>query len=272
MGFGYRKHMDRGDDFQAMPAQRKAIKSIRMRIFEIIELSYDNDKRSRLYDYFMILTIVISFIPLAFKTDLFALQIIDKITISIFVIDYMLRLCTADFKYQNKGIGAFLKYPFSFYAIIDLISILPTITILNSSFQLLRLFRMAKAFRVLRVFKALRYSKSFQMIMAVLNRSKEPLTAVGTLAIAYIIITALIIFNVEPDSFHTFFDAVYWATVSLTTVGYGDIYPITTIGRIITMASSLFGIAIIALPAGIITAGYMNELAQTAQDSSGTRL
>jgi len=106
----------------------------------------------------------------------------------------------------------------------------------------------------------LRYSKSVKIIAAVFKKSKESLIAVGTLAVAYIIISALIIFNVEPESFNTFFDAIYWATVSLTTVGYGDIYPVTTIGRIVTMVSSLFGIAIVALPAGIITAGYMGEI------------
>jgi voltage-gated potassium channel len=83
---------------------------------------------------------------------------------------------------------------------------------------------------------------------------------VGTLAGAYILISALVIFNVEPESFETFFDAIYWATVSLTTVGYGDIYPVTTVGRVVTMLSSILGIAIIALPAGIITAGYMKEI------------
>lgn len=96
--------------------------------------------------------------------------------------------------------------------------------------------------------------------MKVFNKSREALIAVCTLAGAYILISALVIFNVEPDSFNTFFDAVYWATVSLTTVGYGDIYPVSTIGRIVTMFSSVFGIAIVALPAGIITAGYMNEV------------
>ena len=84
--------------------------------------------------------------------------------------------------------------------------------------------------------------------------------AVCTLALGYIVVSALIVFNVEGDSFGTFFDAIYWATVSLTTVGYGDIYPVTTAGRIITMISSIFGIAIVALPAGIITAGYMDAL------------
>ena len=74
------------------------------------------------------------------------------------------------------------------------------------------------------------------------------------------VISALIIFNVEPDTFDTFFDAVYWATISLTTVGYGDIYPVSTVGRIVTMVSSAFGIAIIALPSGVITAGYLDEI------------
>ncbi|MCD7843371.1 MAG: potassium channel family protein, partial [Clostridiales bacterium] len=86
--------------------------------------------------------------------------------------------------------------------------------------------------------------------------------AVGTLAVGYVLISALIVFNVEPDTFDTFFDAIYWATVSLTTVGYGDIYPVTVIGKIVAMMSSFIGIAIIALPSGIITAGYMSELSK----------
>ena len=80
------------------------------------------------------------------------------------------------------------------------------------------------------------------------------------MAVAYILVSALVIYNVEPESFETFFDAIYWATISLTTVGYGDIYPVTTIGRIVTMISSAFGIAIIALPSGVITAGYLAEI------------
>lgn len=125
---------------------------------------------------------------------------------------------------------------------------------------MLKTLRMLRALKVFRVVKAARYSKSITIISNVLNDSKEALMAVCTMAGAYILISALIIFNVEPDSFPTFFDAIYWATVSLTTVGYGDIYPVTTIGRIVTMVSSIFGIAIVALPAGIITAGYMDAI------------
>ena len=79
-------------------------------------------------------------------------------------------------------------------------------------------------------------------------------------------ISALTIYNVEPESFDTFFDAVYWATISLTTVGYGDIYPVTVVGRIVTMISSVLGIAIIALPSGVITAGYLEEINKKDED------
>jgi len=240
---------------------------MRKRIFEIIEVSKGSDLWSSIYDYFMMVVIVASLLPLAFKQDTIAFVVIDKIVVTIFIIDYLLRLCTADFKYGKKSISSFLRYPFSFMAIIDLLSILPSVTVLNSSFKLLRILRLIRAFRVFRVFKVLRYSKSFRIIVSVFKRQRESLLAVVTLAIAYIIISALIIFNVEPDSFNTFFDAVYWATVSLTTMGYGDIYPITTVGRTVTMVSSIFGIAIVALPAGIITAGYMNEINKTDSDS-----
>lgn len=233
---------------------------MRKRIYEIIEVANENDLLSGIYDYFMMITIVISLIPLAFKTEYFAFQIIDKVCVTIFIIDYMLRIVTADFKYNKKSIISFLRYPFSFMAIIDLISILPSISALNSGFKVLRILRMIRALRVFRVFKAARYSKNIQIIINVFKKSKAPLAAVGTLAVVYILVSALIIFNVEPESFNSFFDAVYWATVSLTTMGYGDIYPITTVGRIVTMISSIFGIAIIALPSGIITAGYMGEI------------
>ena len=191
----------------------------------------------------------------------------DIITTALFIIDYLLRLFTADYKLNDTSVIAFVKYPFTPWAIVDLLTILPTITVLNPGFKLFRLLRIVRTLRVLRVFKAFRYSKSIKIIARVIQNSREPLIAVCTLAICYILISALVIFNVEADSFNTFFDAVYWATVSLTTVGYGDIYPVTTSGRIITMISSIFGIAIVALPAGIITAGYLEALNQSEEST-----
>lgn len=233
---------------------------MRKRIYEIIEVSEEGDKLSFGYDLLMLCAIIISIVPLAFKQSISFFFVTDVITTILFIIDYFLRLITADYKLGDNRATAFVKYPFTPWAIIDLISILPTLTVLNSGFKLLRLFRIFRTFRVFRVFKAFRYSKSFAIIVNVIKNSKNALLAVCTLAIGYILVSALVIFNVESDSFATFFDAIYWATVSLTTVGYGDIYPVTTAGRIITMISSIFGIAIVALPAGIITAGYMDEL------------
>lgn len=238
---------------------------MRKRLYEIIEVSQDGDIVSTIYDVVMMIAITVSIIPLAFKSPHPAFTYIDIITVIIFVTDYLFRLCTADFKLK-RGPKSFVVYPFTPMAIIDLLSILPGLNVLNSGFKLLRIFRIFRTFRVFRVFKALRYSKSIMIIVKVIRNSKNALIAVGTLAIGYILISALVIFNVEADSFETFFDAVYWATVSLTTVGYGDIYPITTTGRIITMISSLFGIAIVALPAGIITAGYMEALNESKDD------
>ena len=234
--------------------------NIRKRLFEIIEKSEGNDRLSSIYDWMMIVAIFVSLLPLAFKHETGFFIIADKVTVVIFIVDYILRWITADYKFGKPGFISFVRYPFSLMAIIDLVSILPSLTVVNQGFKVLRVLRMIRALRVVRVFKAVRYSKSFEIIGNVLKRSKESLIAVCILAGGYILISALIIFNVEPDSFNTFFEAVYWATVSLTTVGYGDIYPISTLGRIITMISSVFGIAIVALPAGIITAGYMEEL------------
>ena len=238
---------------------------MRKRIFEIIEVADDGDKLSRIYDWFMIAVIIISIIPLTMKTPGYVWQFIDKVCVAIFIIDYVLRLITADYKFDSSSVFSFARYPFSPMAIIDLVSILPSFILINKGFKLLRLLRMARALRVFRVFRALRYSKSFEIIISVIKRSKDSLIAVCILAIAYIVISALVVFNVEPESFDNFFEAIYWATVSLTTVGYGDIYPVTSVGRVITMISSVFGIAVVALPAGIITAGYMKELEERKQ-------
>ncbi|MBS5112723.1 MAG: ion transporter [Coprobacillus cateniformis] len=233
---------------------------MRKRIYEIIELANENDKTSRIYDVIMMSTIFISLIPLAFKTDFYIFHIVDAIAVMIFIVDYLLRWGTADYKLNKKGIVPFIKYPFTLMAIIDLISILPSITLMNGSLRVLRVIRLFRTFRIFRIFKAVRYSKSIRIIKDVIQNSKESLIAVGVLAIMYILISALIIINIEPDSFNNYFDAVYWATVSLTTVGYGDIYPVTSLGKVITMISSFFGIAIIALPSGIITAGFMESI------------
>ena len=208
------------------------------------------------YGRVMTILIVASLLPLCFKGSSPILETIEYACVLVFIVDYLARWATADLKI-GKGALSFLIYPFTPMAIIDLVSILPVFNALNDALRTLRVLRL---FRTLRAFKLIRYSKSTSAIAAVFEKQREALLAVLCLAIAYILVSALVIFNVEPDTFNTFFDAVYWAVVSLTTVGYGDLYPSTDVGRTIAMISSLMGVAVVALPSGIITAGMLHEL------------
>ena len=148
-------------------------------------------------------------------------------------------------------------------AIIDLLSILPSVTTANHA---LRVFRILRLFKTFRIFKAFRYSKNITIITNVLKNERDALATVGVLALSYIFVTALIVFQVEPQTFDDFFGAIYWATVSLTTVGYGDIYPVSQIGQVISMISSFLGIAVVALPSGIIISGYQAEIEKERKD------
>ena len=211
----------------------------------------------KMYDSVMIFVILASFVPLVFKHQTDVLRIIDHVTVGIFIIDYLVRWVVSSLSEEKSAPRAVLMYPLQPMAIIDLLSILPSIVLISPAFKALRVLRLIRA---LRVFRIIRYSKNIRILVNVFRKQRQSLTAVGCLAVGYIFISAIVIFQIEPNTFDDFFDAVYWATVSLTTVGYGDIFATSDIGRLITMISAFMGIAIVALPAGIITAGYMDEL------------
>ena len=213
----------------------------------------------------MTVLIVASLVPLCFKDSNPALEVVEYVCVVVFILDYLARWVTADLK-LGKGALSFVIYPFTPMAIIDLLSILPVFLALNDALRTLRVLRL---FRAARAFKLIRYSRSASAISAVFEKQRQALLAVLCFAIAYILVSALVVFNVEPDPFRTFFDAVYWAVVSLTTVGYGDLYPSTDVGRTIAMISSLMGVAVVALPSGIITAGMLDELRRD-DDASNT--
>lgn len=229
---------------------------MRKRIYQIIELDREGDWGSRAYNLTMLLAIVLSLLPLAFKESYPFFRWTDRITTVFFSMDYLLRWITSDFR-MRAGPIAFAKYPLTNWALVDLLALLPSMTALNNLFKLLRVFRMIRVLRVLRMLRAMRYSGNMAIMLQVIRQSRSAFQAVISLALGYVLTSALIVFNIEPETFKNFFEAVYWATVSLTTVGYGDIYPVSPAGRVVAMLSSVFGIAIVALPAGIITAGYL---------------
>ena len=238
---------------------------MRKRIYEVIELAKEKDRLSAIYDSFMILVIVLSLLPLLYKVTPEPLLVLDKVCVGIFLVDYLLRWVTSVIRSEKHSWVAAVRYPFTPMAIIDLLSILPTINLLTPTFKVARVSRLL---RLLRVVKVIRYFEPLEIIITVIKKQMKILQAVLSVALFYIFVTAMIMFNAEEDInpetgeylFESFFDAFYWASCTLTTVGYGDLYPISTTGRVISIISSMVGIAIIALPSGVITAGYLDEL------------
>ncbi|MBR1897076.1 MAG: ion transporter, partial [Pyramidobacter sp.] len=170
---------------------------MRKRIFEVIEVARPGDRASNIYDSIMLFLIIISLVPLAFKQSYPIFGVLENVTVAAFIVDYALRWATADFKLAPRKLSAFILYPVTAWALIDLLSILPSLHLLNSSFKMLRSLRMIRALRVLRVLKAMRYSRSIAIIVSVIRNSQHALEAVAILSFGYILVSALIIFNVE---------------------------------------------------------------------------
>lgn len=230
------------------------------KLYEIIEPADENVSRwSAVYDVVMLVCIVAGMIPLAIKSQHLILTVIDRVTVSVFIIDYLLRLITAKQK-LHKGAASFVLYPIYPMAIVDLLSILPSLIAINEGFKVLRVFRIVRTLKVFRSFKIFRYSKNVARLVQVIKGQARSLSAVLSLAFFYTLITALVLFNIEPDTFESFLEAIYWSAISLTGVGYGDITPVSDVGRLFAVLSSFVGVAIIALPSGIITAGYLEVL------------
>ena len=229
---------------------------MRQKIYRMVHI-YTGHISSEVYKYLMMALIALSLLPLMFKEKPDIFTHAERICLCLFTIDYVLRWITADYKFGKMHWSSFIRYPFRLISILDMLSIF---ALLTSSTNYFSSFSLAESLTVFRIVRLFRYSKGVRTILSIFRNSRKPLTAVGSLALGYIFLSAIVIFKVEPDSFQTFFDAVYWSTVSLTTVGYGDIYPVTVLGRLVAMFSSFFGIAIVALPAGILTAEYMRTL------------
>lgn len=227
------------------------------RIYEVLEVSSIGDVSSRAYDKLMTIAIIVGLVPLTLKDNSIYTLLIDILVSILFIIDYIARIYTADYKMGVKNYRAYIAYVFTPLAIFDLLSISPILYIFFPVSTVIGLFRL---FRVFRVLKLIRYSKTMIVIANVVRKVKNQLLAVLLLIIVYIFVSAMLVFQLEPNLFKTFFDALYWATISITTIGYGDIYPVTSVGRFITMISALMGMAVIALPTGIITAAYMAEI------------
>ncbi len=232
------------------------MEQVRQNIWDMFD---GKSKAGSYYDIIMMVVIVASLIPLIFKRETAVLLWIDHITVTIFIIDYILRWITADFRLK-KGRRSFGLYPVTPWAILDLVCILPSFRIIAGAFRILKVARLFRTLRILRSLKLLRNNKSIRIIIDVIMDQWRALLTVLVIAVGYVLIVALVMFNMEPDTFNNFFSSVYWATITLTTIGYGDIYPVTILGQTFTIISAFVGVAVIALPSGIIAGGFMDEI------------
>ena len=231
---------------------------MRQRLFEIVNRAHKGDRVSRAYNIFMIVVAFASIAPGIVHTENYppfvgeALHCLDIAAVYMLTFDYVMRWMTHDYLEGRPGSWkSLVKYPFRPSAIVDLLGIMPTLGILPDEFLF---------FRAFRIFHIFRYSHQLTIIANVFSKEKKTLWSIFVLAVAYIFITALIMFSVEYYTFDNFIEALYWATITLTTVGFGDIHPTTSIGYFLTSISSLFGVFILALPAGIMTGSFLTQL------------
>lgn len=220
---------------------------------------------SRVYDGLMLVAIALGTVPLLFREYRLLFLYFDIFSGVIYMADYVLRWMTCDLRSDKPKWKAFLLYPFTPMAILDLLSILPTFEVISSSYRLAKSARLLKIFRFTKI---VHYLGPLEIFITVIKKQWKLLLAVMLVALFDIFITAIIIFQSEQEIdpvtgenvFKTFYDAFYWAAITLTTVGYGDLHPVSDVGKTLSIISSLVGIGVIAMPSSIITAGYMQEL------------
>lgn len=187
----------------------------------------------------------------------------------IFTIEYGLRIVDAPVQYAscNHAWKARLRYLFSFYGLIDFVAIIPFMVIYVYK-ETPHVHLVVLAY-VLIIFKLIRYSRSFQMIGTVLRTVREELVTAYTACGIMLGFSGILMYYIEryaqPEAFENIGDGFWWAIVAFTTVGYGDIYPITPLGQLLISIISLIGIAMIAIPTGIISSAFMSMLIEKKQ-------
>jgi voltage-gated potassium channel len=254
---------------------------IKRNIFEIIQPSADVSQArlaSRIFDSVIMTLIVFSVLSVficTFKIPdwLFRILIrVEFVSIIIFTIEYALRIWTANFLYPELNpIRARIRYITSPMAIIDLISILPFLVPVLHTYNLVgvRVFRLV---RLLRIFKLNRYSDALAAIGDVFRRKSQQMIASTFFVFIILILASLLIYYAEhdaqPEQFANAFSGLWWAVATLTTVGYGDIYPITPLGRVLGAIIAILGIGVVAVPTSILSAGFMGMLEkETAEEN-----
>ena len=251
---------------------------MKKRIFDIINKAETGDRASRVFDLGIMALIILSVISIILQSfeniaekydTLFS--IFEIVTVIVFTGEYILRIWTADLLFPDAKHPC-LKYLVSFMAIVDLLAILPFyLPFFSADLRFLRMIRLFRLFRLLRVFKFGRYFDALQTIVGVIRESASQLIISIVLCMFVMLFSAIVMYTVEnpvqPDQFPNVIASLWWAICTLTTVGYGDVYPVTAIGRFFAAVISLVGIGIIAIPTGIIAAGFSSAIDKQSKTS-----
>lgn len=237
---------------------------IKKKVHKFINLNSTFQK----FIYTLIILNVISLILASYKeiytNNILFFENFELFSVVMFSAEYILRFWTADLDIE-KGttLSKRLKFSLSTYGIIDLLAILPFYLPLLFPFDL-RVLRILRLFRLLRIFKLGRLSKSLQTITGVLKESKSELSITLFVAFILMILSSTLMYYVEneaqPDKFENIGQSLWWSVATLTTVGYGDIYPITGLGKILNSIIALIGIGFVALPTGILSSAFISKM------------
>ena len=246
-------------------------KKFKKRVFEIFEVAGPHDIASKVVDITLITLIFLNVgVIIAYTFDLppniaHVLNIFESVSVGIFTVEYVIRLWTADLKFPGlPAWRARLRYIRSGQALIDLVSLLPSfLTFVSANLIVLRMLRV---FRLFRAFKINRYTHALQDIAGVFKKKASQLVSSLVVVSFLMIIASVLMYDAEhsaqPDKFDNALSGLWWAIATVTTVGYGDIYPVTVVGRIMSAIIALLGIGLVAVPTGIITAGFSEQLSE----------
>lgn len=252
------------------------MEKIKLAVYNLIRDDDENNLASNIFDGFIIFLIIINIILViaeTFNLPKAAVEVIDileTITVIIFTVEYLLRIWVSEYIYPKKTkLFARLRYILTFMALIDLFSILPFYLPFVFPFDM-RVLRALRIIRLLRIFKVNRYTNALSAIISVLKKKSSQLLSSMFIVILLMIIASILMYNVEheaqPEIFQNAFSGLWWAVATFTTVGYGDIFPITVFGKILSGAISLLGIGLVAVPTGIISAGFIEKIDQDKGD------
>lgn len=249
---------------------KKKREHIRYRIYEILEVRAGIDHAARVYDVIYLMTIIINLtVSIMYTYESYRaeygelLTAIENITVALFCIDYILRLCTAKYMYpEAHGPGAVRKYVLSFTGIIDMLSFLPYYLPFFFPSGAVA-FRMLRVMRVFRLFRINAYYDSLKLITDVLNSKRQQLFSSVFTILILMLASSLCMYSLEheaqPEVFTNAFSGIWWSASTLLTVGYGDIYPITTLGKMFGIFITFLGVGMVAIPTGIISAGFVDQ-------------